>query len=83
MNPQKPKTKVTVEQLKKGGDLNYATANPLVDERDGGSTPTPGPDSSTDYGSIDIKTLTSNDPNHWAYDGNKDGIPDSNQWNVI
>ena len=69
-DPQRPKMKVTIEQLKKGGPVDYATANPLVDER------------STDP-SVDLNTLTSSDPNHWAYDGNKDGIPDSNQWSII
>ena len=83
-DPQRPKMKVTKEQLQKGGPIDYATANPLVDERDSGSspTPTPTPDPSTDP-SVDLNTLTSSDPNHWAYDGNKDGIPDSNQWTVL
>lgn len=88
-DPQRPKMKVTVDELKTGGQPDYATAYPLVDERDSGSsptptptpTPTPGPDG--DYGSVDVKTLTSNDPNHWAYDGNSDGVPDNNQWKVI
>ncbi len=74
---QRPKIKVTTDDLLKGGPLDYAFGRELIDERDKEPTPTPSPSP------IDPSSGTSDDPNHWAYDGNKDGVPDLMQWKVI
>lgn len=50
---------------------------PPVDEEDNPVVPF---EPETEPSSIDMETLTSNDPNHWAYDKDRNAIPDVLEW---
>lgn len=79
-------TNVTEDNLKKGAPGGYIEQHKVTDSRDSSTspsptptptpTPTPGPDVDPSHG-------TSDDPNDWRYDGNKDNIPDFMQWSYV
>lgn len=54
--------------------------NPIIPPIDEDDDPTG--DKEKEY-HTDLDTMTSNDPNHWAYDQDRDGVPDLIQWEVI
>ena len=71
-------TSVTEDNLKKGAPGGYIQLHKVKDSRDSSTSPSPTPTPV-----VDPSHGTSDDPNDWRYDGNKDNIPDFMQWSYV